>query len=67
MVCVTREPPGADDVDDVVGADAVEFALEAKVSEAAMDCVDAEDCAVARLASAATMNDFERYMLARWF
>lgn len=43
MVCVTRPLPDGVEVEDVVGADAVEFAVEAKVSEAAIDCDDTED------------------------
>lgn len=62
MVCVIRLPDiDDDDVDEVEGADAVEFAVEARVSEAAMDC---EDCAAARPTRADTMKDFEKYMAA---
>lgn len=56
------EPPDAVEVDDVVGADAVEFAVEERVSEAAMDCEDDEDCAVAKPTRAVMMTDFEKYM-----
>lgn len=43
MVCVTSEPPDAVEVDDVVGADAVEFAVEESVSEATIDCEEGND------------------------
>lgn len=63
MVCVTRLPDiDDDDVVEVEGADAVEFAVEARVSEAAMDCDDADDCAAAKPTKADTMKDFEKYM-----
>lgn len=62
-MCVTSDPPDAVEVDDVVGADSVEFAVEDRVSEAAMDC-ETEDCAVAKPTRAETMSDFEKYMVA---
>ena len=49
-----------DDVDDVEGAEAVEFAVEDRVSEAAMD----DDCAAAKPTRAETMRELEKYMAA---
>lgn len=65
IVCVMRLPViDDDDVDEVEGADAVEFAVEARVSEAAMVCEDAEDCAAAMPTRAETMKDLEKCMTA---
>ena len=65
MVCVTRLPViSDDDGDELEGADSVELAIEDGVSEAAMDCVDADDCAAAKPTRAVTMKDFEKYMAA---
>lgn len=62
MMCVLSPPPDAVDVDDVAAADAVDDAVEASVSEAKMDCDDAEDCAAAKPTRADTMKGFEKYM-----
>lgn len=57
---MTRLPDVDDDeVDDIEGADAVEFAVEDIVSEAAMD----EDCAAAKPTRAVTMKELEKYMV----
>lgn len=65
MVCVTRLPDvDDDDVDDVEGADDVEFAVEERVSEAAME---EEDCAAAKPTRADTMKELEKYIVAVFF
>ena len=56
--------PDVVDVDDAAAADAVEVAVEARDSEAAIDCDDADDCAAAKLARANTMKEFVKYMVA---
>ncbi len=63
-MCVTSPAPDAVEVDDVEGADAVEFAVELRVSEAAIDCDDTADCAAAKLTKADTRKVFEKYMMA---
>ena len=61
MVCVTRLPDVDDDpVEDVKGADDVEFAVDDRVSEDAMD----EDCAAAKPTRTDTMKELEKYMVA---
>ena len=60
MMCVLTPTPDSADVDDVAAADAVEDAVEAKDSEAGMDCDDVDDWAAAIPTIAEKMKDFEK-------
>jgi hypothetical protein len=62
MMCVLIPEPDGVDVDDAPAADAVEDAVEARDSEALMDC---DDCAAAKPTRADTMRDLEKYMVAK--
>lgn len=64
MICVVSPAPDIADVDIDAAADAVEDAIEAKDSEVAIDCVEADDCAAAKLTMTDTRKYFEKYIVA---
>jgi hypothetical protein len=63
MMCVVSPAPDDADIDDVAAADAVDDAVDDRVSEAEIDCEDADDCAAAKPTRADTMKAFEKCML----